>query len=723
MAQVLIVSNRLPVTVKRVDGILTYETSMGGLASGLSGYVNGHNNIWIGWPGIASDGLTETEKKAIKHELAKHSCKAVFLTQKQIDEFYVGYSNSLLWPLLHSMKMSEAGHHERWWRSYREVNRIFAAAAIASARPDATIWVHDYQLMLVTEQLKAELAHNHIGFFLHTPFPSTKILSRLPEARRLLQALTKADLVGLQTRENVTNFATAIEKFGLGVVSDDLLILRGHTVRITDFPIGIDYTKFDKAYQLPDVKRAVRRMRAKYAGLKVIAGVDRLDITKGFIERLQAYREFLARNPRQRRKVVFVLVGAPSRSDVPAYQKLARDVQKLVTAINEQYGTKYWQPVDYIKGLPFHEVTALFQIADVGFVTPLKDGMNLVAKEFIASRRKSGVLILSQGAGAAQELRDALLVDLKRPETLVTALETALSMRKIDITGRFEAMNEQIAKHTIHSWAKDFMKTLQKPLPLPVLPLLAHTERKMLSDYHQAQQRVFFLDYDGVLSEIISRQDHAKPTKELLKVLKQLIADPKNDVYIVSGRSRGDLTDWLAGTGVGMVAEHGAFVREPHEREWQKTTAADTSWRTELLPVLDSYANDTPYAFTEEKSTALVWHYRDSPPFQAQKNLVLLKKELAPLLKRYNLKMYSGKKILEVKHKDTNKGVAVRKFLRQKRYDFILTAGDDYTDENMFRAVPIWAYSLRVGGGATSARFRVKDVTAIITLLQKLGRH
>ena len=322
MAQVLIVSNRLPVTVKRINGTLTYETSMGGLSSGLSGYVNGRNNIWIGWPGIASDDLTEADKKAIKHELAKHSCKPVFLTQKQIDDFYAGFSNGLLWPLLHSMKMNEEGHHERWWRSYREVNKIFAEATILSAKHDATIWIHDYQLMLVAEQLKAELAHNHIGFFLHTPFPPYKVLSKLPEAKRLLQALVKADLIGLQTKENVAHFAAGIEKFGLGVVSDSLLILQGHTVQVTDFPIGIDYAKFDKAYQLPDVKRAVRRMRAKYAGLKVIAGVDRLDITKGFIERLQAYREFLARNPRQRRKVVFVLVGAPSRSDVPAYQKL-----------------------------------------------------------------------------------------------------------------------------------------------------------------------------------------------------------------------------------------------------------------------------------------------------------------------------------------------------------------------------------------------------------------
>ncbi len=721
MAQVLIVSNRLPVTVKRTNGTLTYETSMGGLSSGLSGYVNGRNNVWIGWPGIASDDLSEKEKKAIKLELAKHSCKPVFLTQKQIDDFYVGYSNGLLWPLLHSMKMSEAGQHDRWWRAYREVNKVFAEATKSSARHDAIIWVHDYQLMLVAELLKAELTNNHIGFFLHTPFPPYAVLNKLPEAKRLLQALTKADLIGLQTKENVTNFAAVIENFGIGVVSDGLLIMRGHTVQVTDFPIGIDYAKFDKAYKLPDVKRAVRRMRAKYAGLKVIAGVDRLDITKGFIERLQAYREFLSRNPRQRRKVVFVLVGAPSRSDVPAYKKLAKDVDKLVGAINDQFGTKSWKPVDYIKGLPFHDVTALFQIADVGFVTPRKDGMNLVAKEFIASRRKSGVLILSEGAGAAQELSDALLVNLNQPETLVAALEKALSMRKIDITGRFEAMNEQIAKHTIHSWARDFMGALQKPVRLPVVPMSAWVEAKLLKDYAKASQRALFLDYDGTLSELVARPQDAKPTAEVLTSLRSLAKNPANDVYLISGRSRQDLEDFVGQTGVGMVAEHGVFFREPGAKTWEASTAANTDWKKYILPVLSIYADMTPQAHVEEKATAVVWHYRQSPAYQAQKNLVLLKKQLKPLLQKYDLRAHGGKKILEIKHKDTSKGAAVKKYLRLKNYDFVLTAGDDYTDETMFKALPAWAYSLRVGAGVTAARFRLKNVPAMVSLLKKLS--
>ena len=720
MAQVLIISNRLPVTVKKIDGTFTYETSVGGLSSGLSGYVKSRNNEWIGWPGIASDQLTDADIRAITRKLARQHCKPVFLTQKQIDEFYAGYSNGLLWPLLHSMKMQKSKKLERWWQAYRDVNKIYASIIVESARHDATIWVHDYQLMLVPEYLKRKLSHNHIGFFLHTPFPPYNVFKKLPEAKRLIGSLLQADLVGLQTKINVEHFNETVSRLEYGEITDNLLILKGRSVQITDFPIGIDYTRFDNAYQLPDVARATRRMRAKYVGLKVIAGVDRLDITKGFVERLIAYQAFLKRNPKQRKKVIFVLVGAPSRSDVPAYQKLARDVERLVNEINATFGTQKWQPVDYIKGLPFHEVTALFQIADVCFVTPLKDGMNLVAKEFIASKNKSGVLILSDGAGAAQELHDALLVDMKRPETLVLALERALSMRKIDITGRFNAMNEQIAGHTIHHWSKEFIKTLQKPIPLPILPLTGKSQRKITADYLNAKTRALFIDYDGVLSELMDRPEDAKPSKQVLQLLTALARDPKNEVFIISGRSRSDLELWGSRTGAGMIAEHGAFMWDTASHIWYENNVEDTSWKTMLLPILTSYADITSKAHVEEKTTTLVWHYRESPAFQAQKNLVLLKKELRPLLKDLDLRAYDGKRILEIKHKNLNKGVPVKKQLAQKSYDFILTAGDDYTDESMFKAVPHWAHSIKVGNGITAARYRAKNVTRFVALLTAL---
>ena len=722
MPHVIITSNRLPVTVSKVNGKLKFETSVGGLSNGLAAYVKGAQNRWIGWPGIATDDLTKTDRARIIRELEKRNCVPVFMTKKQVDDFYNGYSNSLLWPLMHTMTMADGPQHNRWWKAYREVNELYAEKIIEYANPTTTVWVHDYQLMQVPALLRKQLPNAHIGFFLHIPFPTNRVLKKLPEAKRLVGDLLQADLVGFHTNGYVQNFIESVEKFKFGSAHGDQLVLGERTIRITEFPIGIDYDKFTGAHKLPAVKQAAAAFSKKYKGKKVIAGVDRLDITKGFAERLIAYRTFLERNPRQRGKVVFVLVGAPSRGEIDAYKRLALKVRKLVDEINTTYGNKKWQPVDYIdQAIPFEQVSALFQIANVGFIAPVRDGMNLVAKEYIASRRKNGILILSQTAGAAEELSDAILVDLKKPETLVAALEKALSMRRSEIRKRFSVMQDRVADQTIHKWSKDFMQTLQKPVPLTTRPLLTPGRKKITMSYKMAKSRVLFLDYDGILSELAQRPEDAAPTKEVTRLLKTLSADPANDIFVVSGRSRKDLGDWLGKTGVGMIAEHGAFRREPRSKTWKATSAANTSWKKELRPLLQFYADETPGAQVEEKSTALVWHYRESPPYRAQKNLTLMRKELRPLLAPLELRAHAGKKILEIKHKDTNKGVSVKQQLKTKDYEFILAIGDDYTDENMFRAVPPQAFTVKVGGGVSAARYRIKDSTAAIKLLSSLG--
>ncbi|MEO7364120.1 MAG: trehalose-phosphatase, partial [Candidatus Saccharimonadales bacterium] len=318
------------------------------------------------------------------------------------------------------------------------------------------------------------------------------------------------------------------------------------------------------------------------------------------------------------------------------------------------------------------------------------------------------------------ELHNALLVNMKQPDTLVSALEKALSMHKIDVAGRFNAMNEQISTNTIHSWSKDFMGTLRKPIPLPVLPLYAASERRMVSEYGRAKHRALFLDYDGVLRNIIDDPDAAKPSQSLLDLLESLNSDSRTDVYVLSGRSRDDLSSFLGDVGVGLVAEHGAFIREPGSRSWGASRAANAHWKAAIRPILERYADQTTGAHLESKATSLVWHYREAAPFAAQKNLVLMRKELKPILQTFGLRAHTGKKILEVKHKDTSKGQAVKRYLSRKPYDFILVAGDDYTDETMFKAAPAWAYTIRVGGGVTSARFRVKSVGSFLGVLRHL---
>jgi trehalose 6-phosphate synthase/phosphatase len=722
MPQVLIVSNRLPVSVTKVDGKLNFSATIGGLAAGLASYLEDSGNQWIGWPGIASDKLTDSDREVIVAELRKRNYIPVFLSQQEIDDFYSGFSNSVLWPTLHSIKLKlpDENTAKQWWRSYQQVNKRYAEEITNHTANAGTVWVHDYQLMLLPELLKDYLLNSQIGYFLHTPFPLHKVFQKLQHGKALMKGMLGADLIGLQTERDASQFIDAVEHYGFGTVEDGILQFHGRGVQITNFPISIDYDKFVSAQELPEVKQAAREFRKKYRGLKIIAGVDRLDYTKGFVERLEAYRQFLERNPKQHGKVIFALVGAPSRGDIAAYKRLSERVAALVNEINATYGRHNWQPVDYNnKGLPFESVSALFQIADVGFVTPLRDGMNLVAKEFIASKKRSGVLILSTTAGAAAELHDALLVDVKHAESMVIALEKSLSMHKTDVIRRFKGLRKQIAGHTIHDWSKEFMKALQDPLPIPTRLLGVGANKRIKKAYDAAQRRALFLDYDGTLAEIVNRPEDAKPKNERLVLLKQLANDPKNDVVIISGRDRQTLDDWL-GTNFTFAAEHGAFRRAKGKTKWDDMLSDGTAWKQTLKPILAKYAAETTGAHVEEKSTTLVWHYRESPAFTSQKNLVILKKTLKPLLKTFGLGAYDGKKVLEIKPKSMHKGAAVKDMLKAADYDFILVAGDDYTDEHMFKVLPDWAVSIKVGSGATDAKYRTKNVPSFVNFLRSL---
>jgi trehalose 6-phosphate synthase/phosphatase len=726
MAQVLIVSNRLPISVSKVDGKLTFATSIGGLATGLQDYAKNRRSTWIGWPGIASDDLTVADRKQIVKRLAKSKCKPVFLTQKQVDQFYNGFSNELLWPLFHSFKITDSRKRASWWRAYREVNQLFADATKKLVQPSSQIWVHDYQLLLVPEMLRQYKPKAHIGFFLHIPFPPAKEFTKFPEAKKLVRGMLNADLVGFHTPRYAYDFLATCLDLKFGDSEDGQVIVGSRSVRVTDFPMGIDYKKFADASKLPEVKKAVRAYKKQYRGKKVIAAVDRLDISKGFVERLVAYREYLAQNPKMHGKVVFVLVGAPSRTDIPVYQRLAKNVDKLAADINAMYGSERWQPVNYINhAIPFEEVTALFQIARVAFIAPLRDGMNLVAKEFIASKHDGGVLILSETAGAAEELHDAIVVNHSEPSSLVDALDQALSMRKREVRARLKRMQRHLSEHTVQVWAGDFMKTLQQPLPKirksVTRKLNEKTSNKLKADFRVARSRALFLDYDGTLAPIVTRPEDAAPSPALLKTLKKLGEDSSTHVFIISGRSRTDLELWLGDLPVNLIAEHGAFERPVGNKRWRASSTVSTDWKQQVKPILELYAKRTAGAYVEEKSTALVWHYREAAAYAAQKNLVILKKALQTVLKANDLQAHDGKKILEIKHKDTSKGAQVSKKIAEHRYSFILTIGDDYTDESMFKVLPETGYSIKVGTGRSAAKFRVKDTDEALDLLKQLA--
>ncbi len=726
---IIIVSNRLPISVKKVDGRLEYYPSVGGLATGLSSYATDKKNKWIGWPGIASDDLSEQDRIAISEELQTHNCYPVFLSQKQLDDYYNGFSNGVLWPAFHDLPMPESVA-EKQWESYKRVNTLVAETVLAHSAQGSTIWVHDYQLLLVPSILRQRRRNDTVGFFLHIPFPKVETFMNIPYAQRLLTGLIGADLVGFHTTSYVENFLDCCRTAGIGIARPEKLILPDRVIRVTDFPMGIDYGKFSRATKQWAVRVELVKLRHKYRGKRVILTVDRLDPTKGLVERLQAYRTLLRQNPALRGKVVMAMLAVPSRTEIVEYQALRNKLEKLVKAVNKEFGTLGWQPVDYMyKSVPFYQLTALYRRADVAFIAPIRDGMNLVAKEYLATQRtKRGILILSETAGAAEELKDAIIVNPKQAASLVGGLKKALTAPPKELRRQARSMQQHIANSTVYDWAGGFIKSLDESSPQARLnpfawQVTATRQREIINEYQTAQERLVLLDYDGVLVPFRGKPGDAAPSKSLSMLLKKCSEQPNTHLVIVSGRPKRDLQEWFGQqANITLIAEHGAFMRRRQTTRWQFIAEHhDLSWKREATALLEAYDAKTPGAHIERKEASLVWHYRRGNQYYAHKHLVALKRLLWRMAKKYPIVVEQGNMILEVRLANVHKGTAALKLLTPK-HDFVLAIGDDATDEDMFEHLPAWAHTIKVGRGRTKARFRMKNVEAVHELLSQLLR-
>lgn len=722
--KLVIISTRLPVSVSRVDGELQFNASSGGLATGVDSLKKSPDSVWVGWPGIASDDLTRTEKQLIITELKKRGCYPVFLSNDEIDKFYSGYSNSTLWPLFHYFP-SEANYDDSYWEAYQAVNSLFAKAAHQFSTNNAKLWVHDYQLMLVPQMLRQMNPNATIGFFLHTPFPSFEIFRLIPEREALLQGLLGANLVGFHTYDYVRHFLSSVLKILGNENSLGTIKIGDRLVQTDAFPIGIDYNKFAKGATNRRVTNILKSFDLFNVKTKVILAVDRADYSKGIPARLDAFELFLETYPEHLQKAVLVLIAVPSREDVAAYQELRATIEQKVSRINGKFSTTDWTPIAYrYQSLPFDELCALYALADVMLVTPLRDGMNLVAKEFIASKHKSnGVLVLSDMAGAASELPDAVIVNPNNTQQVACAINQGLTMPNAEQKQRMKKMQTRISEYTITKWANDFISELSdsaknhKDSPKQVC---RSQHKTLLSDYSGASQRLILLDYDGTLREF-SKSPHerfSRPTAELKRLLKSLTNDKKNTVIIISGRPRNTLETYFKNLGLGLVAEHGGWVFDAGG--WIKSSFTAKKWKKAVKPILEQFVTRTPGSELEEKDFSFVWHYRRVLPELADVRRTELKRKLRATLETDDIGVYDGQKIIEIKPKRMNKGGIASELLAKQDYDFVLAVGDDYTDEDMFEALPGDAYSINVGRQSTVARFQVSAVSDVLKLIQSL---
>jgi len=723
----VIVSNRLPISVRKSDAGLEFYPSVGGLATGLAGYTESKNNKWIGWPGIASDNLTEKEVKLIKNTLNQRNCYPVFLTQQQLDNFYNGYSNSILWPLFHNLKITDEAfkQQEPYWEMYQEVNELYSKHIMKICDHECKIWINDYHLLLLPAILRKKHLTDKIGFFAHIPFPNAKSFASLNNAKELVLGILGSELVGFHTKRYVNNFLKSCQLLKIGIQTEDCIALDDRVIRVSNFPMGIDYKRFNQIAKQKSTTQKTERLKTKYLGQKVILTVDRLDPTKGLIERLQAYQNLLSKNEKLRENVVLIMLTVPSRTDIKEYSDLKHQLDNLIAKINQQFKTKNWLPIDHIYDcLPIEELVSLYQVADVAFITPLADGMNLVAKEFVASKQNAGVLILSKTAGTAEELRDALIVDPKRPSLMANTLAKSMSLSRNNIEKRLYNMKKHVATYTVQNWANNFLDSLADSPIQPIkrtMSLSNNWQTKLVSNYHNAIKRTFLLDYDGTLAPFVNDPNLAMPSENIKSQLHKLGSLKRNSIFIISGRGKDSIGEWFRGVNLSLVVEHGGFVRLAGSNNWRSTKSVNGSWKPMIQTILDQHAEKVPGAFVEQKSNSLVWHYRAANQLTVKKYLESLKRLLLPLTQRFDLKAEQGNMILEIRPNGISKADSAIKYSQHS--DFILAIGDDTTDEEMFLALPPTAWTIKVGTGITHARFRLRNVDEVHNLLNKLASN
>ncbi|MBI2676046.1 MAG: bifunctional alpha,alpha-trehalose-phosphate synthase (UDP-forming)/trehalose-phosphatase [Candidatus Aenigmarchaeota archaeon] len=730
--RLLIVSNRLPITVLKKNGDLKFQKSVGGLASGLKAFLDAGmpssgatGYLWVGWPGVSVEGKA---KEKLKDMLARHYAYPVFLSQKEMDKFYNGFCNKTIWPLFHYFP-SYAVYEEEYWKHYRRVNEAFCDAVMEVAKPGDLIWVHDYHLMLLPKLLRKRLDGAMIGFFLHIPFPSFEIFRQLPKEWRnsMLEGLLGADLIGFHTHDYTQDFLRCVLRL-LGHENNmGQIFTEERTLKADTFPMGIDFQKFHTMAADPKVRRHMDSLKKRLEDSRTILSIDRLDYTKGVINRLQGYEIFLDRNPQWHKKVAMILIVVPSRPGVEHYQQMKRQIDELVGRINGKFSSIGWTPILYqSKFLPFASLAALYSISDVALVTPLRDGMNLIAKEYVASRPDmTGTLVLSYMTGAAKELGEAIRVNPNHREDIADAIKEALEMTHEEQVRRNRIMQDRLRRYDVHRWAGDFIKDLHAVKKVQekfnARLLNPAIRERLITDYSKARRRLILLDYDGTLVPFADHYQNSLPGEDVKGLLRLISGNPKTDVVLISGRDRNTLKEWFSGLDIGFVAEHGIWIRE-RGSEWNLAKALANDWKSGVLPILETFVDRLPGSFVEEKEYSIVFHYRKADPELGSVRAKDLMDTLLNFTANMDVQTLQGNKVIEIRSAGVNKGTAAGHFLSKGSYDFILAIGDDITDEDLFRILPETAYSIRVGIANTHARCSLYSQKDAIELLDEIGQ-
>jgi len=738
--ELVVVANRLPVDSRTLpDGATEWVTSPGGLVTAMESVMHTvDSGAWVGWAGSTGEAPEPFDADGM-------SLYPVRLEQKDVERYYEGYSNATLWPLYHDV-IVEPEFHRGWWDTYLSANRRFAEAAAPVAASGGTIWVHDYQLQLVPRMIREKRSDVRIGFFNHIPFPPVELFSQLPKRNSILRGLLGADLIGFQRESDSLNFLAAVRKL-LGHHVDGMTIsVPGigsapvREVHVQTFPISIDSAAVSALTEDPEIQERAAQLRRDLGDPeKIVLGADRLDYTKGIRHRLKAWGELLDDGSIDPHDTVMIQIATPSRERVEAYRQLRDEVELTVGRINGEHAPLGRPAVSYQHhSFDRREMTALFMAADVVLVTALRDGMNLVAKEYVASRADlEGVLVLSEFAGAADELRAAVLVNPHDIDELKAAILRSLAMPAEEQEEAMRSLRHQVMEHDVQAWAHRFLEHLEtsgtpEQEKAPVIHLTGDRPSdpvevdEALREFTAVPRLLIASDFDGVLAPIVADRDAVQPDPEALSALRELSELPGVAVALVSGRALSDLDSHTAmPSSVVLVGSHGAEVGAlppwMQAEVLDKSALSMTPEKEELLASITStlrrISRAHPGTEVETKPTAAVLHTRNAKG-RGGINATDSALEYATTLPEVTVT--PGKEVVEFAVVHTSKGVAIDALARASAADAWLYLGDDVTDESVFAQLGERDLGLKVGGGDTAARLRIADTEAVRPVLQRL---
>lgn len=723
--QLFIVSNRTPVGVSK-DGLSI--TAGGGLVAGLSSVHQSTNALWLGYCG---EDPAKTNPKTHEMLRREHRVISVPIDPTLYKKYYEGMSNATIWPLCHySPTLIE--YRQDFWEAYESINRLFCDEICRAAGEGDYIWVHDYHLMLLPSMLREARPDLNIGYFHHIPFPSSEIFRNLPQRKTVLKGLLGADIIGFHTYDYVRHFMTCVTRILGKDVSLNQIQLFDRTVKVGAFPLGIDVKRIHEAMTSDMYKKTEKEMLDVVGEHKTVyLGIDRLDHTKGIPQRLMAFGALLEKHPELAKQISFIQICVPSRENVKAYRQLKLEVERLVGEVNGRHASPGHTPIQYMyRTFRPEEVYAFMKKSDVAVVTPVRDGLNLVCKEFVACKgEEPGTLILSEFAGAAAELGEAILVNPYNIDEMADAMYKAFMMPGDERKAKMSASYNRVASYNNETWFKDYMQSWTTNVDAKhrqSAPVTAETLAELKSRFAEGTTTNIFIDYDGTLVPIARRPELAAPSAELKDLFSKL--NPHVNIVIVSGRPRTFFDEHFDKNACSVFAEYGAFFRRRGQSNWEDLLSESSFAEIKdlCLEPIRAFEARVPGSFIEIKERSIVFHYREAEQVYAQVQAFELRELLDQILNKTMYNASLGKRTVEVRSAICQKQEAIRYYLDHhangSAKGAFLSLGDEVTDEGMYGVYPDRNVSIHVGRLSHNAKYSVKTPADVLNIIHGFNR-